>query len=104
MAMILQSTVRQARQELGLPTDDQSVTEAWEEIQEVAATRIDHLHEMMLREWQNQHPGETIPYLTNVELGERARFRGQEEILEEWITAPVRDAILLREQTDEATA
>ena len=65
MTMILQSTVRQARQELGLPTDDQSVTEAWEEIQEVAAPRIDGLDERVGREWQSQHPGETIPYLTD---------------------------------------
>lgn len=102
--MILKTTVRAARQELGLPTDEQSVTEAWEEIQDAAASRIDQLHQMMLREWESQHPGEEIPYLTNVELGERSRLQGQEEILEEWINAPVRDAISLREQTDEVSA
>lgn len=102
--MILKATVRAARQELRLPIDEHSVTETWEEIQDAAATRIDQLHQMMLREWQSQHPGEEIPYLTNVELGERSRLRGQEEILEEWINAPVRDAISLREQTDEVNA
>ncbi|MGP6175459.1 hypothetical protein [Corynebacterium sp. A21] len=102
--MILKTTVRAARQELGLPTDEQSMTEAWEEIQEVVATRIDQLHQMMQQEWQNQHPGEQIPYLMNVELGEKSRLRGEEEILEEWINAPVREEISLREQADEATA
>lgn len=100
--MIVKNTIKNAHQELGLPTDAQSVTRAWEEILDVAAHRIDRLNDLMLQEWKDQHPGEVIPYLTSVELGERPRLRGQEEILEEWINAPVRDAITAREQTESA--
>lgn len=98
--MILRSTVVAAHQELGLRTDDETVDEAWEEIQEATAERTEQLHQVLTAEWRQANPeaGSEIPYLDNVRIGEQAQRRAQEEILEEWINEPVRDAISRREE------
>lgn len=74
--------------------------EAFSKIKEAAGGRIAQLHQMMLQDWQDQHPGEEIAYLVNVEIGGRVRIQGDEEILKEWINAPVRDALAARELDD----
>ncbi|MDO5076025.1 hypothetical protein [Corynebacterium sp.] len=67
--MILRGTVREAYEELGLPSDDATIDRVWEEIVAGAEGRAESIHWMLSQQVEpelgsvldGEHPAEGVP-------------------------------------------
>ena len=90
--MILLETIRNAHQQLGRPTDRETLLETQEELEYRGIDRSDEIAAMLIRAWHKQHPearghrgGEAFTRIYN-----QAYRQAEEQIIEEEINEPIR--------------
>ncbi|WP_257160738.1 hypothetical protein [Corynebacterium cystitidis] len=91
--MIDRGTIRAAHQELGLPTDDATIDNAYHDTVDAIGERIDIHFTHLTNQWRNEHPeAQGIrPGEVTGELWQQAQIRAEEEEMEERFNAPIRE-------------
>lgn len=104
--MFSTTMIKQAHETLGLPTDRTSVLAKRDEMMEAFSDRLPSLRMQMQQTWEREHPRHPIPLPSEVLLtiAQRAYNQMQEEILEDFINAPIRDLNERRDRLSELSA
>ena len=89
--MIQLGTIIAARREMGLPTDDETLAEERDRLENLLSERIEVIESEL---WERHKRDTGATYMDErflLDSGNRARVQATEEILEEEINAPLRD-------------
>lgn len=90
--MILLETIRNAHQQLGRPTDHETLLKTQDELMDQVRYRASEIEALLTKTWHKQHPeaqgrlgGEPFE-----QIRRQARNQAEEQIIEEEINEPVR--------------
>ncbi len=100
--MILPETIRAAHEELGRPTDGETIQAAFEDANEAACERCDDHFARLIAQWREENGGNPwIPGEVTGRCHAQAMRLAEEEILEEWYNEPIRALIDSKVEADE---
>ncbi|MCQ4626673.1 hypothetical protein KBX17_02420 [Corynebacterium sp. CCUG 65737] len=100
--MISRETIRAAHEELGRPTDKETIHAAFEEANEAACERCDDHFYRLIAQWRQENGDNPwIPGEVTGRCHAQAMRLAEEEILEEWYNEPIRALIDSRVEAGE---
>lgn len=99
--MISRETIRAAHEELGRPTDKDTIHAAFEDANEAACERCDDHYFRLTAQWQEENGTSLIPGEVIGRCHGQAMRLAEEEILEEWYNGPIRAMIDRKVETGE---